>query len=174
MAGWSRLSNIVKSAAPLLGTVLGGPAGGSVAALVSSVLGTDPDDEDEAIAILEQNPEKLYDLKALEVNQKTKFEELALEQSKLEMADRQDARAMYTAAGQDWNAIGLTWLTTLGFFGVIASLIAGYGPEAGTTRDIMLVLVGILGAAWKDIIGFFFGSSAGSKKKSEQLDRIGK
>ena len=55
---WKDLKGIVGNAAPLLGNLLGGPAGATVGALVSSVLGVD-NSPDEVHKALEADPEKL-------------------------------------------------------------------------------------------------------------------
>ncbi len=56
---------------------------------------------------------------------------------------------------------------TVGFFGVIAALLTIKEVPPGV-KDILLVLLGALLASWKEVTGYFFGSSSGSAKKDEQ------
>ncbi len=56
---------------------------------------------------------------------------------------------------------------TVGFFGVIAALLMIKEVPPGV-KDILLVLLGALLASWKEVTGYFFGSSSGSAKKDEQ------
>lgn len=53
------------------------------------------------------------------------------------------------------------------FMGVIASLIYLKSDISPGVREVLLVLVGVLAGAFKDVIGFNFGSSLGSQKKDE-------
>lgn len=56
---------------------------------------------------------------------------------------------------------------TLGFFATIGVLF--YKTDIpGPVKDILLVMLGALLASWKEVTGFFFGSSSGSVKKDEQ------
>jgi len=56
---------------------------------------------------------------------------------------------------------------TLGFFATIGVLF--YKADIpGPVKDILLVMLGALLASWKELTGYFFGSSSGSAKKDEQ------
>jgi hypothetical protein len=57
---------------------------------------------------------------------------------------------------------------TLGFFGVIAALM-WRGAIAPDIKDILLVLLGALLASWKELTGYFFGSSSASAKKDDTI-----
>ena len=57
---------------------------------------------------------------------------------------------------------------TLGFFGVIAVLM-WRGEIAPGIKDILLVLLGALLASWKELTGYFFGSSSSSAKKDDTI-----
>lgn len=62
-------------------------------------------------------------------------------------------------------------VVTLGAFAYLAY--AGFGPPVDESqRDIVQTVVGfLLGVALTPIIGYVFGSSAGSKDKQEMLRR---
>jgi len=75
---WNDLKGIVGTAAPILGTLLGGPAGTAVGTLISSVLGTENKPE-EVSKILAANPELLFKLKEQENNQQTELQKLLIE-----------------------------------------------------------------------------------------------
>ena len=64
----------------------------------------------------------------------------------------------------------LALLVTLGFFAVLAMLMIVGAPDKGGAP--VLVLLGSLGTAWTTIMAFYFGSSDGSAKKSEQINAM--
>ena len=61
------------------------------------------------------------------------------------------------------GTVGLTFL----LFGII--VFADVKPEA---KDIIIYVLGALTSAVTMVLGYYFGSSAGSKEKSLQLDEI--
>jgi hypothetical protein len=97
---------------------------------------------------------------------------------------------------QNFTAAWLAFLTTIGFFSLIAALLlvswSGLPQEGvptkpgGTTvaggvvatvtqgpfHDLLNTLVGIVGTAWATIVGFYFGSSAGSRQQTETLSQV--
>jgi len=56
-------------------------------------------------------------------------------------------------------AVGLYWVTYL--------LIMKAAPE--TNKDALLILLGVMAAAFSNVIGYFFGSSKGSAEKNDLL-----
>ena len=172
---WKDLAGIVGKAAPILGTLVGGPAGGAIGGLIASALGTSATPDAVAQA-LQTNPEAALKLKELEDNKQIRFAELAAEQARLEItsavADRASAREREAKTGDTWTPRGLAILVTLGFFGVLGYLLTKGKPEAG--GDALLVMLGSLGTAWASITAYYFGSSAGSAQKTEIMARAGK
>ncbi len=71
---WSKLKNIVAKAAPMLGTVLGGPLGGAAGSLIASGLGVE-DDPDAVMAAL-QDPSAAARLKEIEMTNKVEIQRL--------------------------------------------------------------------------------------------------
>ena len=57
----------------------------------------------------------------------------------------------------------LAFIITLGYFGAMAALMLMPIPQ--DSHEVLLVMLGTLGTAWGGIIGYFFGSSAGSAQK---------
>ena len=61
----------------------------------------------------------------------------------------------------------LAVMISFGFFAVIGVLL--YKTDiASPVKDILLVMLGALLASWKELTGYFFGSSSGSAKKDDQ------
>jgi len=57
--------------------------------------------------------------------------------------------------------------TTFGFFSLLFLLFfKAFPPES---KDILNVMLGTVGSSWTGIVGYYFGSSSGSAKKTEML-----
>jgi len=169
---WKDIAGLVGKAAPILGTLLGGPAGGAVGGIIASALGTG-NTADEVAAALQANPDAAVKLRELQDAKEIRFAELAAEQARLEIStaaqDRSSAREREARTGDTWTPRGLAILVTLGFFGVLAFLLLKGKPEQG--GDALLVMLGSLGTAWASITAYYFGSSAGSAQKTELMAR---
>lgn len=81
---WKDLAGTVGKAAPMLGTLIGGPAGRAVGGLIASVLGTGNTPEDVAAAVA--NTESLVKLREIEAKRQTDLEALLVDQGKAELA----------------------------------------------------------------------------------------
>lgn len=75
---WSDISTVVGKAAPVLGTLIGGPAGAAVGALVASTLGTEntPDAVSQALAV---SPDAAVKLKEIEAQHATELKALVVQ-----------------------------------------------------------------------------------------------
>ena len=54
-----------------------------------------------------------------------------------------------------------------GFFGVLYLLVTREAPAGN--KDTLLVLLGVLAGSFKDVVGFLWGGSMGSEKKTEAI-----
>ena len=106
---------------------------------------------------------------------KTQAAVLEGELEKAYLADRQDARerdiAMMNSGKHNWRGDILAFAAIAGLIAALA--FAFFIPmESGPARDLILILGGALITIVKDVYGFEFGSSRGSKEKAEQLSRM--
>jgi len=163
---------LVKSIAPTIGTALGGPLGGVAGLALSKALGLGDDaakdDTSLAAAVQGASPDQLLQLKKADQDfalqmQKLGFENLeALEA--IAAGDRASAREREIKTG-DWTPKVLGLGITVGFFGLLGYLMK-QEPPAGS-RDILNIMLGSLGSAWIGVTTYYFGSSAGSARKTE-------
>ncbi|SAK70889.1 hypothetical protein AWB78_02825 [Caballeronia calidae] len=175
---WSKVAATIGAKAPLLAGLIGGPVGLGVttaAAIISHALGTpnDPDVVETALndpAALEKivqaesaNSLQLQQLVVAAAQARLSFE---ADMARIAAGDRADARAM-GIANKDWVPRVLAMSVTAGFFGILLLMALRALPEAN--RDLVNVVVGALGTAWISIIGYYFGTSAGSMRKTELL-----
>jgi Holin of 3TMs, for gene-transfer release len=114
---WQDLKGIVGSAAPLLGNLPGGPAGATVGALVSSVLGVD-NSPDEVHKALEADPDKLLKLREAELQQQAQLQQLMVESETKRMTEVNETIRAELASGDRFKAywrpmfgyvMALTW-----------------------------------------------------------------
>lgn len=152
---WKDLAGIVGKAAPILGTLLGGPAGAAVGGLVASVLGTGntPDEVSQALAI---NPDAAVKLKQIEADRQVRFQELLVQAVGAEIsAAVATVQAVNTtmqaeAKADHWPTY--SWRPAIGFVfaAYIASLfmlpIVNKQPVA-LSESLVLAIGGILGVA---------------------------
>lgn len=159
---WKDVAGTVAKAAPLLGTLIGGPAAPAIGALIASVLGTEstPSAVSRALAT---NPDAAVKLAQIESDQKVKLQELATDQAKAEIVSATQAASdvnktmQAEAASEHWPTYG--WRPAIGFSVAIAVLLsvltvfAAYGAAILYNRaEGLAQLPGIL-AAIAGIIG---------------------
>lgn len=167
---WDKVKDVLGGAAPLIGSLVGGPAGGALGTLISGALGVE-DSPDAVEAALKGNPEALAKIKALEITHKTELEKMALEDTRVRLADTQDARRAEIertkAGGSNKFMYTLATIVVAGFFGVVATLFFADVPKG--SENVLYILVGTLAAEFGSIMRYFFGSSKGSSDKTAML-----
>lgn len=166
-------SAIIKAVAPWIGTALTGPLGGLAVGLACDALGV----EEKTTKALKQGlsgatPEQLVALQQADLAFAAKMQELGIAQVKdleaMAVADRKDARAMQSATGSKIPAT-LSVLVTVGYFAVLGGMLVGWLQASDS--QALLLLLGSLSTAWGMVMAFWFGSTAGSGRKTELLAR---
>ena len=159
----NELISMVKSFAPGIATVLGGPLAGMAVTALSKQLGVE-DQVDAVMQAITNDPEAEAKIKQLEHD---KFKAI--------LADKNSAREREMAIASSENAPLLNKIVTpalaLGVVGLSFILFAvlifvEVKPEA---KDILIYILGVLSAAVTQILSYYFGSSVGSKEKGDQL-----
>ena len=171
--------DILKNFGPLLGqiaptiaTALGGPlAGMAVKTLSEALLGRDDGTaQDVSEALTSASPEQLTKIKQIDADFKVKIKELDIDLERISAKDRDGARQMHMQT-QDWIPRVLALLITVGFFGVLTYMLLKGMPPTGT--EALLMMLGALGTAWTGVVNFYYGSSAGSKAKTDAMNLRG-
>ena len=57
--------------------------------------------------------------------------------------------------------------TTIGFFSLLGDICFREVPTS--SKEIAFAMLGSVGSAWTGLIGYYFGSSAGSARKTEMM-----
>lgn len=154
----------LRQIAPTIATALGGPLAGMAVTAISKAIGVEPDQVQEVISSGKLTAEQISSIKLAELELQKQEKSLGLDFAKLAVEDTKSAREMQTATRSIVPA-ALAGAVTLGFFGILATLMLGYAQKG----DEVMIMLGSLGTAWTGIIGFYFGSSASSQAKDKLL-----
>ena len=173
---WKNLAATVSKAAPLLGTLIGGPAGGAAGTAVKLIAGAlGVKETPNAIEMeLRSNPDALLKLKEIEANNKTELERLILEQERIRLADIANARNRQTehekiTGKTDTNLYVLAWTVVSGFFGLMGLLCFKALPE--DSNGVIFMLFGALATGFGQVLQYFFGSSKSSSEKTRLMTK---
>ena len=113
MSFWSELGeSIIKIGAPLLGTAIGGPFGGSIAAIVAEKFGVNSNVPDEIKKAIQADPEAAIKLKQIESEERVRLKELAF---KLAMAEVEQVNKTMRAESQSEKWPQYSWRPFCGF-----------------------------------------------------------
>jgi hypothetical protein len=158
------LLGLLKGVAPVLATAVAGPAGGAAVGWIASKLGIDDATVEGITQALTGNPEMTLKLK-----------ELDLEYAKLEVQDRDSARQAYAAVATSEHATKLDKVVVpvlaLGVVGLAFTLIAVlmFVNTPQDQQQIIIFALGFITSAAGQVLSFYFGSSQGSKDKTEEI-----
>jgi len=154
--------------APTIATALGGPlAGIAVKTLSNVLLGHENGSEDDVKAAMSSaSPDQLVALKKIDADFKAHMKELDIDLERIAAGDRDSARQMQRET-KDWTPKALAFIITFGFFGALVYILVFGIPQTGT--EVILMMLGSLSTSWTGVTQFYYGSSAGSKAKTEAL-----
>lgn len=161
------LLGLLKGVAPALATAVAGPLGGAAISAIADRLGVGDSVEEVAKAIA-GDPEAAR-----------KLAEIDLKQFELENQDRASARAMQISALQqeDWLAKNFIYLFTASWsiFAMVYFAFVTFGTVAESGIRMADTILGVLiGTVLTGFFNFFFGSSKGSKDKTDALAKAAK
>lgn len=159
--------SFLKGLVPLIGTALGGPLGGAAASFVADKLGISNKTLAGVTSALEDgklSPEQISQLKLAEIEFKKFLEQNKIDLEKVHADNTKSAREMQVAIRSKTPEI-LSFVVTFGFFGILAHLLTMESKPS----EPLLIMLGSLGTAWAAIVNFWFGSTAGSARKTDLL-----
>jgi hypothetical protein len=154
----------LESIAPTIATAIGGPLGGLAYEAVSKALGVSQEDAKTMLDTGKMTADQIAQVKIAELDLKGKEESLGLNFEQLATQDRVSARSMQTETKSIVPPL-LAGGVTVGFFGILTTLMLGYAKESNE----LMIMLGSLGTAWAGVIAFYFGSSSGSQAKDKMI-----
>jgi len=165
---WKTVGRHIADAAPILGTALGGPAGGAIGAIVASTLGT-ANDPEAVMEKLKADPQSLIRIKEIEQEERNSLRQHALEMARAELADMQQAR---TTHKDHWMPSVLT--IALALMVSLVSLGLFFVTVPDTSKEALFLIVGQLLGAFGTGVAFWLGSSRSSAEKNKLIGSMSK
>lgn len=176
---WKDIAGIVGKAAPILGTLVGGPAGAAFGGLVAAALGT-ANTPDAIKAAIATDPEASLKLATLESEQKVRLQEMLYahidtiyaEDTKriaADAGDRDSARRREVDAKDTFTPRMLAIIITLGAISCAVVVLGGFASEKAVFAGLIGAVVGYIFNEWKQVTTYYFGSSQGSDRKTELM-----
>jgi membrane-bound ClpP family serine protease len=158
--------------APSIATALGGPlAGVAIKTLSSAIFGHEDASHDQiSEAMASATPDQLAAIKKIDADFKVQMKSLDIDLERISAGDRDSARQMQKET-RDWVPKFLAVVITIGFFGILVWMLVNGMPQTGT--EALLMMLGALGTAWTGVVNFYYGSSAGSKAKTDAMTSKG-
>ena len=156
--------------APKIATALGGPLAGLAANACVSALGLKKGNETDNLkaienAVLSGDSNIFLKLKEAEQRYEIEIKNLELDHAKIHALDRKSARVLAAKNGAGTQTV-LSAVYTGGYFTLIVGLLSGhFAMPEGETTTMVAALIGVMTAAQKDILQFWFGSSVRDRKK---------
>lgn len=176
-------ASVLQTVAPKLGLALGGPLGGLAGSLLAKGIGALLGTKDTSgnpvaatqkeieTALIGGDPATLLAIHNIEADLTKHMADLGVEEEQLAYADTASARGREIAV-KDWTPRILAFMFVLGWF-TIQGFIMTHVVDAAM-RDIVLRTMGTMDMALGLILGYYFGSSAGSRAKDDTVANLAK
>lgn len=158
----------LKTIAPTLATLLGGPLAGLAVDILSPKLGITDATKDKITEVLQNGQltgDQIVAVKQAELDAKAKEDELGFKFSELEFKDIDSARNREIQVKDNTNRI-LAFTIVGSFIAMVAATLMGYAKVESVLAG---TLVGYLSAKAEQVLAYYFGSTKGSADKTKLL-----
>lgn len=154
----------IEKIAPTVASAIGTPVAGMAVSALESALGITGGDgsTDNIQAAIEAGSltgEQVAAIKKADQDFAVQIKKLDVDLDQMQLADVASARQMQTAQPSAIPAI-LSVIITVGFLGILATMLAGVDV---TDNQAFLILIGALGAGWTQVLNFWLGSTRHSQ-----------
>lgn len=165
--------HLVAAVAPSLATALGGPLAGLAVKTLSNVL-LDKENGTEAeigAALQGATGDQLVRLREADNSFAVQMKALDVDLERINSLDRDSARKRETNTGDVWTPRIIGFLTLGGFLWAVFYVLSGQvqGLTDPVSVGMIGTLIGYISAKADQVVSYYFGSSAGSAKKTEAL-----
>jgi hypothetical protein len=168
------LSQLIANSAPTLGSAVAGKAGELMGIIAKNVISSvfslpENSDEDNIYNAIKNNPEALLKLKDAEIAFQQKLVDAEIEFEKISASDRDSARKMQIATNSKFPELLAIFI--IGFTCFICFYILKNGVPKNVSEMVAGSILQLFMSLSVSIIGYFFGSSIGSKIKTENISQ---
>jgi len=159
--------------APAIATALGGPLAGVAVSMAGKALGLGEGatESDVEAAVLSGNPDVLVRLREVNTQFERDMKALDIDLERIHAGDRLSARDLAKTKGT-FVQTALTVLFCSVFAVLMGQIFTGQEVVHSSMRDIANFLLGTLTGILMQQMNFWFGSSSGSKEKTQKLDSL--
>lgn len=167
---WKDVGNVVSKAAPILGTILGGPVGaaaGGAASLIASMFGCEAE-PDAVMKAIQNDPESLVRIKELEVQNRANILQWQTAQIQAEVDDRKSARQASVDGGDRTRLFWLSIFLFVTAFGLEGALLF-FGFATGISGELVGRVMGTVDTLAVMVGTFWFGTSRSSQDNENRL-----
>lgn len=173
---FSKIGSVLKAVAPTLAMAIPIPGVGGIAvkAISQALLGKPEGTENELTkAIANATPEQLLALKTADNQFKLDMAKLDIDVEKVAEANRESARnrdieVRKLNSGKNRRADILSYIAVVSLISLIYTLIFTVIKDP-STRELIALLIGALTVIVKDVYGFEFATTRGSREKDERI-----
>ena len=176
---WKDISKLVGGAAPILGTLLGGPAGAAVGGLIASALGTPGGDADAVHAAISADPGAALKLATIESDNRVKLQGMQLDHAdrlivadtvrvQADVDDRKSAREREVSVRDRTPAI-LGWTVVMASVVLGVAVVSGFVTKDPALAGIVGTVVGCVFSEARQVLNYFFGSNSSAARTTELL-----
>ena len=160
----------LKEIAPTAATLLGGPLAGMAVDAIGKAVGLSDATKDQVKEVLTSgtlNAEQMAAIKQAEAELVLKVKQLDIDMERIHAGDRASARDMAAKTGDTWTPRVIALVVFIVWGAVNWKLFNG--TISGDMRELVARALGTLDATLMAVIYYYFGSSAGSKEKTQTL-----
>jgi hypothetical protein len=160
--------DFLKTLAPTLATLLGGPLAGLAVDILGPKLGLTDATKDKITQVLQNGQlsgEQIVAIKQAELEAKAKEGELGFKFAELEFKDIDSARQRQMSVKDSTNTV-LAYIIVGSFIAMVTSTLFGWAKVDSVLAG---TLVGYLSAKAEQVLAYYFGSTKGSADKTRLL-----
>lgn len=158
----------LKTLAPTVLSAALGPVGAGIVTAIGSIMGISEPTQDKiakAFTDGQLTSEQIAQIKTLELQLQAEEKERGFKYAELEFKDRDSARQREMSTKDHTNQI-LAFTIIGAFIAMVAATLLGYAKVESVLAG---TLVGYLSAKAEQVLAYYFGSSSGSKQKTDLL-----
>jgi hypothetical protein len=160
---WKDLGKSIAEFAPLLGGVVGGPAGAGIGKIIASTFGVE-DKPDIISQAIKADPNAAVKLKQLELDHKVDLEKIELETTRAELEDKKNARDSHKLS---YMPSVLSCVLSFVILGIVYLLFYTEPPEG--SREVLFMLLGVVVKEWGGAMQYWFGTTRSSAEKTRMF-----